>query len=294
MKTKSNRNLTVSKRLFIYLSFVDIMTATVTVIQTHLYLYFNLVSFIISTAIVHTLHFLGCFVFLTITILRYISLRYPLKRVSSRLIKWTMCIEIKVGIFNGVANFLMVTQGNLQVYASIYACVIFLAVVMILLIVNSSSFRYLNKSIKSLNNPMSDQHNTHNNVENHQSNVEPSSSQSFDPRLSDRNVKKKKNAIKTLYYITLSYITFTLPFLIFKSLYLHFETLENKHKTLLLYYLVLINGGNNAAIYVLRSKELRIFYKKKLMNCFRVKKVKSNYSITSRSSINRSVQESSF
>ena len=292
-KTKGNKKLTMSKRLFIYLSIVDILTATTTVIQTHLYVFHMPYRFAIATAFSHGLHFMGCLTFVTITVLRYISLRYPLKKVSSQAIIIVNLIGMLFAVFHGIANYFITFQDdlNIQSFASIYWFVTLLIMFLALLIFNFLSLKHLKKAFMSAQtrspSSLSESFKTITDVKIRENS--PNDVYQNDIALSRQNIKKKKHAIKTLCCITLSYIVFNLPLMLLMLTQLYFTTYINSYETKqsfrywvgLLYYLVLINTGNNAAIYVLRSKELRIFYKNKMLNCFR-RKITSKSSATNR------------
>ena len=104
IKTKGNRKLTMSKRLFIYLSTVDIMTAASSVVLTHLkaFGYFYRVSSYIINALTHALHIMGCLAFVSITVLRFISIRYPMRIVSGQIILTMLLLGLTRSSWSGL------------------------------------------------------------------------------------------------------------------------------------------------------------------------------------------------
>ena len=95
--TKLKKKLTMMKKLFVLLSCIDILTISLFVLHNYLEEFeaFNAES--IVGAISMALYLVGGTIFLTISILRYISVRYPFKRVSNRKVYMALVLAFILG-----------------------------------------------------------------------------------------------------------------------------------------------------------------------------------------------------
>ena len=103
LRTNRKKKLTTMKKLFVFLSCTDMLTTCLFMIHNYIDEFKNVE--IMIGAISHVLYLMGCTIFLTISVLRYISVRYPLKRVSNRTVYLTLLVAFILGVFNGVINF---------------------------------------------------------------------------------------------------------------------------------------------------------------------------------------------
>ena len=184
LKTNKGQKLTNSKKLFISMSFIDICTMALSILER----YFVRIStsrillglIIASSGICYVL---ACNIFVIISGLRYFALRYPFKRVSNKAIYLALLIALLLAICDGIISFMDATLPQtllmIIVYISWWSVLAFGEMVL-MTVVNILSFRYLKKCQREMNKADS----------------KTSGIRSEDETMSKRNIKRKKYAIK--------------------------------------------------------------------------------------------------
>ena len=287
LNANHKKKSSVMKKLFVFLSCTDILTISLFV--THTYLgKFKYVRMTVG-AISQALYLIGCTIFLLISVLRFISVRYPFKRTSNRTVYLVLFVALILGLANGAINYLdddcyFGAMRNVYIawWLSIFSTEMILMSLMSLI-----SWRYLSrcqnrlikdikiisveKILMSLMSLISWRYLSRcQNLSDDHKNTDVQNTASL---------RKKKYAVKTLSYITISYVTCNLALLgciLFQSRLISSTNEEFQiiigYIVGILYSIVLSNTGNNAIIYLLRSKDLRAFYRGIIFACFKRKK----------------------
>ena len=253
------KKLSISKKLFLYLSVNDILASFCAVLNDTVYL-LNPPRYLSGLVVflAHGSYFTGYMLFLAISIFRFISLKYPFKRISKCTICSGLSIGILIGTVNGVLQFFLVYKPSkkLRHFVSVFWFLGYFGQTIPLISMSILSFHYLNKHhIKTEGKT-------------------PTCAQSDCKVITNGHIERKKYAVKTLSYITLSYVFCNMPILFIILRQARFivssDAKVNAILTQLpgiLYSIALANIGNNATIYILRSNELRTFYRKKILSC---------------------------
>ena len=247
---KTSRPFSIVTKLFICLSVWDVLTA-VGFSASALMTSFaeggqHCLVLLILFAFGQFQFFFAVDLFLTISVLRFIALRWPLRRIRSRYVYYVVIAEIIVGnICSFSPLWVVLRQGTLRndtFQISRYISSILIAFVVVILAINILSYRQLEKSRRRTKSTISGSEDI--DLSN------PSKCESFD---------KKREAVKTLILITLCYLVCYLPY----AIYMFFIELDGGNRTMRynLKYIGVANGGLNSLIYILRTKKIRNFYK---------------------------------
>ena len=252
LRTNRRKKLSLMKKLFVFLSCTDMLT--ISLFLFHNYIEESNDGEIMIGALCQMLYLMGCTIFLTISVLRYISVRYPLKKVSNRTVYLTLLVAFILGVVNGAINFVeeSFNLGKLGYIFVAWWLLIFFIEILLMALTSILSWRYLSQFQNFIDhNERTDAQNT-------------------------ASLSKKKYAVKTLIYITISYVTCNLCLLGCILLQPRLASRADGDVQIILGYIVdilysfvLANTGNNAVIYLLRSKDLRAFYWKNILTCCR-------------------------
>ena len=297
MGTKKHSRLPISKKLFILLSCVDLLTMTNASLHTILFYKFktykeSLVIIPIVNGISHASHMLGIITFLIISWLRFLSVRNPLNPISNRKIYQVMSIGLTISIINGVLNSLCLFASSIKIYVNaVFWMPIFLGALCSLIIMNFLSYRKLTSN----NHMVSGEITVHSTaltqenfsevitaVDSANENLSYESTiksvnlrnprQTPDQEISITPVTKgqqnKKHAVVTLIWITVSYVVCNLLMLLPLIDQLNWFGIPKLYRGIdlqelsgVLYFLSLANTGLNSTIYIMRNKTLKQFYR---------------------------------
>ena len=240
---KTSRTFTINTKLFIYLSVIDIAYISFTTLYTFADLVecwlISILDFVMELA-----YFLGITVFATISLLRYRSIQRPLHSINSiRLIFILIVQVIACGLLTGSVFILFYFEISYeQMLYVLFALPIskFLTALFVL-VVNLMSYKKI-KSLKRMSGFSNDVMNT-----------------------SAQRQKTLSKANISLLCITVFYIFCPLPLLITVMFDLE-KLLGHSWGWYLListHIVYITNTGINSIIVILRTKNLREFYKKK-------------------------------
>ena len=261
----TKRPMPTPKKLFICLSCTDILTATIGV-SRHILGYHtnNCVLLLVLNSISDMFLSLGIGIFLTITILRYLSLRNPFMRISNRCINFILIVETLVSILAVLLGLLVLLPGtgrSTLIILQFTITISYSLAVSSLLIINLLSFFTLKANIKHSVTISSKNHCSGNAT--HDETISDSGDQLM------KN-KRKRYAVKTLIVISMFYLLCNLPLCIYflvaavNSLGMNYKIsnyVNSHHVASFLALLVMLNNGINAAIIIIRSKDILTFYK---------------------------------
>jgi len=268
--TMPNRQLSLTKKLFIYLSMVDILTNLLEVVGNITVFYAKSISCIVNLAVASISNGLSCLSFellLNISILRYLSIIRPFLRIRASHQKAVLTMELTFGVFSCIAYFLALEYLSTKSISltQFLTGVVFLIWIGVVLTINILAYTAMYQKSKNIRKDKT----TEIGMKTHDS-------YQINPVLnisSNKSDQRKRAAIVTLIIITVSYLVCNLPFVIFTFInaiksYLnesYLLTLDVNPIILimLMHYIQLLNGGLNATIYILRSKEIGEFYKSK-------------------------------
>ena len=195
-------------------------------------------------------------IFLTISFLRFLSIKNPFLRLQNRTLNRIMLTQLI--LTTGLSTILYMLQVDNLVIGEF--AIFLLVCLLVIMGTNIMSYKQLRIGRKSKKCCVRRNGHTQND--------------SIDVRTSitAENGKRKGEAVVTLMIITTSYLVTNLPFLLFillgvvqslkGSLQLVVVQTNPVHLICLLYYPLLVNSGINATIYILRTKEIKnIVYK---------------------------------
>lgn len=247
---KTSRPYTIITKLFIYLSFVDIGLNLVVSIYIYLTMLESLPCFavFIMFSLIHFMNYLETSLFATISFLRYQSIRRPLHLFDKRYI---VIVLIGQFIFCGILGWSFISLfyfdlSSEQMVNTNYAVpVLQFLTVSFVLSVNLMSYKRL-KSMKKMTGFT-------NNV---------------GVTLTQRQ-KIMSEANKCLLYITAFYLICPLPLFIVSIFGLErlLGSSWGYYIFVFIYVFYLSNGGINTLIFILRTKNLREFFREKCCCC---------------------------
>lgn len=266
---KTSRNLSLTNKLFIYLSILDIVTTCFGVTCTNMTWYVEnmpCVGTFIAVSIRNGLDFLAFLMFFNISVLRYLSIIRPFLRIGGKQRMVVMLAEIlcacvlSIVYFIGIDNLTIESVGSFQFMIS----TLFFIAITVNSTVNMLSYRAMRliKNKKSIiAKPNDFETKTKCNVS------------------SLKSEQKKEAAVVTLIVITVCYGVSNLPIFAYTLVtgfaathYIdELGTKQNGINPLLvnLFYLIhLTNAGLNATIYILRCGQIKTFFKMKITKCF--------------------------
>jgi hypothetical protein len=291
---KTNRTLSITNRLFVYLSGIDMLFVPLAIFRKvmksiepfWLSAFYGSVDFLLRSN--------GMLAFLIISILRFYSIYRPFVPVESRTVVTFTVIKvigtsiISVQIFiNFLEGVTLIELANLNIFCGIFV----LVVTFMTVICNALSRHILKKaaittiSIQLKSTTSTSYSDTHIEVENPASVVtaEPLEVQDthFQRKPAQQNTTinlptpsrsqiKKEKAVRTLNIITFFYCILCLPFsfyiLLAGSIYIHNPDNVHVYDGLMMYaeifsLLGFSNSGVNALIYLLACKKIKKYYR---------------------------------
>ena len=242
---KTSRPFTIITKLFIYLSFMDL---TFLVISIIIYIFpedkLNPKLFVaLSISLFSSIYLMDMFIFWTISFLRFLSIYKPMYRVKTRKVYNALMVEFLISFLYGVAVFWIYNSISFTKLISInYTVTVTTQLLMnsMNLFLNASSLIILRRSIDS------------------------KAQQKGDEVLANEMViKRKKMALNTLLLITIVQLSCTLPLTLF--LFTFRVLLNNQFNVFRFFQCLQISSfGFNSMIVILRTKNLREFYKRKI------------------------------
>ena len=254
---KTSRPFTIVTKLFIYLSIVDIALTVIYVLFNVLTFFLGeniKINFAIAWAVYYTIEFVRLLVFWTISFLRFLSIFKPMFRAKTRTIYIILLLEDVVGLLAAsiLLSFLLSLEFNQFISISTLLDLgLQIAFTVITLSLNVSSLIILRRSTK------------------------PKVQQKGDSMLSNQMaIKRKKMALNTLLMITTAQFICVIPI---SSLLFSSVNIKPHNFSLFVSFqcVNLLNNGINSIIVILRTKNLRAFYRTKC-NCFYRRKINSN------------------
>ena len=208
----------------------------------------------ISICLTQGFHLIGYFAFVLISVLRFLSVKYPFKEISTFGVNVSiMCCGILALTYFWV-NFYVYKYIYIKRYL-IYCFWVpwYSTSITLLVIVNTVSYRTL--KARKLENVGKEGTQRPVNIRN-----------GYEVVVVDKSQGNKMRAVKTLIYITVSYVLSNFPFALFAII--HEQCCPDiKFKNTvgdLFFFLLMANTGINALIYTFRTKELKQFYKDKI------------------------------
>jgi len=259
-KTSQQQRLT--KRLFVYLSYVDMMTLLIGAININALFYIQNVSCLTTfllNSLAKTFYRLGFQLFLTISLLRFLSIKKPLLQVRNGTLNKVLLAETLIAVCYGSVFFVLHNYTVDSIIIIEFTVYSFLSISSIFTI-NLMSYYELNRKLrrqKRKKDTLSGEQTAEN------------------ATTTTIRVKKKKQAVVTLIVITVAHLLSHLPFMIFSILGTVQSVSDNSNSLqtginpfyviCFLYYATITNTGTNALIYILRNKEIKSFYKSVLL-----------------------------
>jgi len=265
---KSSANLSLPGKMFIILSCNDMLSG----------FSFLLIGWFIATScraihimasIAYFFIIYGVAIFLTLSALRFISLKKPLTRIRNFHVYVTLVVELLVAGGVGILCYITLTNSGTKSLPIIQftLLVFFFSSIVLVTLLNLLSYKALHaNSMKSNGSAGAGNPNE----------IETSVDVSQSDQL--RN-KRKHEAVITLLLISVSYFVFNLPLSIF---YVYIALKPIKHEEMMdvvqyvksleilnfLQFLALATAGTNAVIYIARSKEMKSFCKSFIVTTF--------------------------
>uniref|UniRef100_A0A7M5U9H0 G-protein coupled receptors family 1 profile domain-containing protein n=1 Tax=Clytia hemisphaerica TaxID=252671 RepID=A0A7M5U9H0_9CNID len=244
--------------MFIYLSINDIVaTFTVLFIQITMKLHVQCNIINIFLAWNETSVFISVMFFSLISGLRLVKIKMPFQHISTKVVQFIVLGIIFVGYGGGATLFWTHTVIHKNSEVDLYLTMqhltngIMCIDVNIVLIINLVSYLHLRRHSRSLNQ-------------------QSSSSSYWDSQTSTNKTSEtnKKEAAKTLLLMALFYSLCMSPFSVFIIVTLvkpHLMAAGSTFLDLSCSFIVM-NGGINSLIYILRTKEVRSYYYKRWFN----------------------------
>ena len=248
---KTSRPFTIVTKLFIYLSLTDIVLNLVIILYTTSALLYSMscLAVYLTFTFMQLAYLLGIFIFATISFLRYWSIKKPLHSIETRHLVIALIAQCIVSgligagflaLFNFRVSYEQMTKVNYSIPISQFLAVSFV------LIVNTMSYKKL-KSMKRMSGFSAD-------------NAENTSTQR-------RKILSEANIC--LLYITAFYILCPAPLFVITWFGLErlLEYSWGFYLFMATHIFYMSNGGFNSMIVIIRTKNLREFYRVKLC-CF--------------------------
>jgi len=256
---KTSTNLSLPSKMFVFLSCND-MLAGLSYFSTG-YIFIKISCDLGYVMISVSSIFIICSVeiFLTVSALRFISLKKPLTRILNHHVYVLLFIEWLLGSGVGLIiyfSFSNLDTESLPIFLSI-VCLMYLISIVLVGLINLLSYKALNTEDGSCT-------------------VTGTSNISSSDQI---RKQRKRTAVVTLIFISLSYFVLNLPASIY-YMYLALRTISIEQGKILnvrlyvealeimncMQYIVLATTGTNAVIYIVRSKEIKLYYRLKLLN----------------------------
>ena len=268
---KTNKQLSLTKQFFIYLSITDIATTCFGIITTNMTSYIENMPCVVTLTMASIRNGLNClafWMFFNISLLRYLSIIRPFLQIRNKMRTSVLFAEIlcvcliiiaySVGIYN-------LTIEGIGIFQFTIVTIFFIGIAAIL-VLNMLSYIAMRSTTKKpiYKNARIGKTKTY---QVHQAtNVS-----------STIGNRQKKAAVVTLIIITVCYLVCNLPILSYTLLSgllaLKYQKLKTNTGGVhpiqlidLLYHIQLTNGGLNATIYILRCKQIKAFYKMEIVN----------------------------
>ena len=270
----TKRPMSTTKKLFIYLSCTDLLT-TLSGQTRHILSYYikNCIVLLLLNSASNSFFCLGITIFFTISILRYLSLRNPFNSVGNRRMNFILLVEIVFSILIGFSNIFLINVNaeRFIIFMHVFVSITYFMVVLSLLVLNLLSYITLRSNIKRGVTTTSDNNGSRNSnsQSTHDETVNDSGNQSM------KN-KRKRNAVNTLIVISIFYLLCNLPTCIFffvatgssfQADYIFSNFVRDYQISILLLFVSVSNNGFNAAILIVRSKDILSFYKSMILCC---------------------------
>ena len=246
---KTSRPFTITTKLFIYLSMVDIVLVSCYVMNSGIVISGGLVTrfhFILFFAAVYAILVIDLFIFWTISFLRFLSIYKPMYRINTESIYKILFLEVFISLLLAAGTVLAYylwdsTIDELSRVNGKVVTALNYAMIVVNLSLNVSSLILLRRSTNS------------------------KSQQKGDSVLGNRMViNRKKMALNTLLLITIVQFVFTLPATCLSFIGLQFLLHIGYITVLVIGHCVLLSYlGLNSLIILYRTKSLRGFYKRK-------------------------------
>ena len=192
-------------------------------------------------------------VFLNISVLRYLSIIQPFLRIETGHQRTVLLIELicATSICIGYVFMLQDVTIKTNPLTQLVFGTVFIIMIGAVLTINILSYKAMPKGEKIL----ARRSKKTNDIE-----IKPNC-------FGQVSNKNKRSAVVTLIIVTIYYLICNLPITIFafiSAMELDFGNLQNLLISSIMQYIQLTNTGLNPTIYILRSRELREFYKSKL------------------------------
>ena len=245
---KTSRPFSIVTKLFICLSVWDIMTPVGFAVYGTVMNFYHDMDCVLLVTLYSTCQiqfYCGASLFLTISTLRFIALRWPFTRIRNRYVYVALFIQFLIATIitfvplflvtkkkrdDAIYLLLMCDSGNLIVFN------------VSTLIVNILSYAQLGRT-KRVNNTE--------NGTTHSGNT---------PQQQQESLARKQEAVKTLLLITFCYLACNLQHTVYNFLY-SFEKGDRKARYISL-YIAIGNGTLNSLVYIIRTKKIRNVYVK--------------------------------
>ena len=250
---KTNRPLSITSKLFIYLSTVDILSVTASIliaIATYFIILPCLVTYIANLLVITLLH-IGLVTFDTISILRYLSIKRPFNQSVSN---FKMCLLISLELlgtalymcFLMVTNYFVIKVVTIGFFVVNTTSIVFVNVQSYRIILNQISLPGIANAVEMTINPSSITNGNESGV------IQVNASML-------RAAKQKKSAAVTLIIITLLYFFLNMPVLLYFTIEINQFFFEFFARLAFL-----SNNGINSLVYILRRKKIRTFLWKRI------------------------------
>jgi len=286
----------ISKKLFIYLSVVDLLS-TISTLLPLVFMTYNLpcMSIRMTYSAAATLEFLDLMVLDTICTLRYVSLKKPLQPISNELVYKVLGVEFALFFVCLVAMIIrtaLTESGEFVLYTQTVGAVALATLVLYAVVINLlakyelgkiAEKKHSKKCCISLTSKGKEMNNDTDKIK-YSCKLKPlkrcSSTQAVPDQLEngsdqtkfcsscqnihlERAQKQKREAHKTLVIITIFYIICSLPVSV--TLFVMVICKKSKDFSYSQLYILLstiwnLNAGINSTIYIVRSKELRQYF----------------------------------
>ena len=149
IKKTNKGQMSMSKKLFIFLSCADILTAILSVIQSFMTLIFvNSKSAIVTvtTGLCQGSHLIGYFIFVVISVLRFLSVKYPFKQISKLVVYGLIVFWGLFAIVNFCLNYFSFIHQNIKRYVVLlFWAPLYLSSMILLVTINILSYRILKR-----------------------------------------------------------------------------------------------------------------------------------------------------
>jgi len=263
---KTSVNLSLPSKILITLSCND-MLAGFSFMATGLFVETSCKAIHIMASISYTLIFNGIAIFSTLSILRFISLKKPFSRIHNHHVYALLLIELLLACGIGISFYIGLGSFDVESlpFMQFTLILMFFGSIVLVTLINLFSYRALYSH-------------TMENGSRGTGGSKETSSVGISESDQLRN-KRKRRAVITLLLISVSYFVLNLPLSIF-YVYISLKTIEHREKMDLepyvkaleivnyFQYLALATTGTNSAIFIVRSNEIKSFYRSIIFKIF--------------------------